>query len=82
MIINEIKKDEIELNEIEKYFDYQNKNGVLCCLKHLIYTWSIVVNLKKFGYSHRYCYDSLLLAKQAFNDWDGVGDPKGYIVKK
>lgn len=58
------------------------KGDQVCGISQFIFTWAIVVGLDETGYSHRYCYGTLLEALGAYNDWDGVGDPAGFIKRK
>ena len=54
-------------------------------LYRYIFTMAIVVGVDETGYSYRYCYDSLMGAIQALQDWDDnnfVGEPKHWIVRK
>lgn len=66
----------------KNYSELQLKNGKLCGLGRMMFTTGIFVGIGKFTYSHRYCYHTLRDALDAFQNWDGKGDPKGFIVRK
>lgn len=67
----------------EGYFGLrQLETGEIWGLKRFIFTTAIVRGINKYGYSSRYCYENLLDAQTAFDDWDGTGEPTGYIVRK
>lgn len=68
--------------ESMNYFNLEEKNGKLCGLFRFLFTVAIVVGIDENGYEYRYCYDNLNEALSAYNDWNGEGDPEGYIVKK
>lgn len=44
-------------------------------LKRLMFHWTIHVDLDMTGYRDRYCFATYELAKEAFDAWDGTGDP-------
>lgn len=65
--------------------DYQivvEKGGQLCGVQRMMFTWGLFVGLDKYGYHHRYCYHTYAECVGALNDWNGEGDPVGYIVRK
>lgn len=74
--------DIIETLEGQGYSNFENKDGRLCALYNFIFTVAIVVGIDENGYECRYCYGDLNQALSAYNDWNGIGDPEGYIVKK
>lgn len=64
------------------YVDVTVKAGHVCGLLRMMYTWGLFVGLDKHGYHHRYCYHTYVEAAGALRDWNGEGDPLGYIVRK
>lgn len=68
--------------ERDGYVSVELKNGKVCGLYHFMFTVAIVVGIDNTGYECRYCYNDITVAIGAYNDWDGYGDPKDYIVKK
>lgn len=53
-------------------------DGRLIGVFKLLFHWSMHVNIDWSGYEHRYCFDTYDLAKAAFDDWNGEGDPEGW----
>jgi len=41
----------------------------------LLYHWTIHVDIDPTGYADRYCFENYELAKRAFDEWNGEGDP-------
>lgn len=66
------------------YTDLCEKPGRgICGIGPLIFTKGLYVDLDRVGYECRYCYHTLLEARQALADWDGKGHPPGnWIVRK
>ncbi len=65
-----------------EFAQLEMKNGQLCGLQRMAFTVGIFVGIGKFTYSHRYCYHNLRDALDAYKEWDGKGDPEGFIVRK
>ena len=59
----------------------QMKNGKWIALHNNIYTIGLCVDLGEFGYAYRYCYASLPDVMDAFNEYEGEGDPRGQWIK-
>ncbi len=79
------------LEEIEEhfmFFDVHVRGERLVGFHRLAFTIAIVVDVMAqrsmghSGYDHRYCYKNLRDARDAMMDWDGVGEPKGFEVRK
>ena len=79
------------LEEIEEHFQFWDvhvRGDRLVGFMRLAFTVAIVVDvdcercLGHSGYDHRYCYNSLRDAQEAMMDWDGVGEPVGFNVRK
>lgn len=43
-----------------------------------IYTVAIVAEIHEYGYVHRWCYHSYEAAQEAYNNWNGEGEPEGW----
>lgn len=50
-------------------------DGRLIGLRRLMFHWTIHVDIDETGYSDRYCFATRQLAQEAFDLWDGTGDP-------
>ena len=60
-------------------------DGTYYALLPMTFTWGLFVGVNRIGYSHRYCFPTLLEAAGAYSDWkkNGFeGEPEGYIVRK
>ncbi|MBY3151093.1 hypothetical protein HFO56_01540 [Rhizobium laguerreae] len=44
----------------------------------LLYHWTMHIDIDDVGYADRYCFATYELAKKAFDEWSGVGDPEGW----
>jgi hypothetical protein len=53
-------------------------DGRLIGVKRLLFHWTIHVDINLIGYEDRYCFCTYELAKAAFDEWDGQGDPKNW----
>jgi hypothetical protein len=53
-------------------------DGRLCGIHRLLFHWTLHVDIGEFGYTDRYCYDTLARARAALDQWDGIGDPDGW----
>ena len=58
------------------------KNNMVCALCRFAFTIGILVDVDEVGYSHRYCYGNILDAITAYKNWDGIGEPEGFIKRK
>jgi hypothetical protein len=54
----------------------------ICGVRRFLFTWGLMVGLDRWGYSHRYCYESGPEAAKALGAWDGKGDPEGPWIKR
>ena len=54
----------------------------LCCLARFIYTIGLQCQNDARGYAYRYCYESLVEAEYAIENWDGEGHPPGMWIKR
>ncbi len=41
----------------------------------LLFHWTMHVDIDPIGYADRYCFATYELAKKAFDEWSGDGDP-------
>lgn len=64
------------------YYNIEAKGDKLCGITPFIFTVAIVCGINANTYDFRYCYHNLQEALIAFNDWDGIGEPEGYIKRK
>lgn len=65
------------------YYSWRLANGRVYALSRFIFTWAIVCGIDRFGYTHRFCYESLPEALGAYLAWDcRGGEPLGYLVRK
>lgn len=53
-------------------------DGRLCGIMKLLFHWTIHVDIDPVGYGDRYCYQTLDLAVEAMEKWDGTGDPDNW----
>lgn len=53
-------------------------DGRIIGVHRLLYHWTLHVDIGEFCYAERYCYQTVESALQAFNEWDGKGDPEGW----
>lgn len=77
----------IDLISQAKAFGYscvrQLPDGRIAGLSTFMFTTGLVVDIREFGYDHRYCYDTAEAAKTALEIWDGTGHPPGpWLVRK
>ncbi|MEY8194740.1 MAG: hypothetical protein RPR28_07795 [Cycloclasticus sp.] len=79
------------LDELEEYFGFFGvhvRGDRLVGFNRYMYSVAIVVdvdyarNKSQAGYKYRYCYKTLREALEAMDDWDGVGEPKDFEVRK
>lgn len=71
----------IELSEQTKryYTDIrQLSDGRWIGVHRLLMHWTLHVDIHEWGYEDRYCFATYELAKAAFDNWDGTGDPEGW----
>lgn len=82
--------EEDELRFIEKMSSENKFIGIkyiegrgYCGLLRYMFTFGIVYGIDATGYSGRWCYpvDCVTECVNAFNKWDGVGDPDGPWIK-
>lgn len=63
----------------EHYPDFrQLPDGRFIGVMRLLFHWTMHVDIHPVGYEDRYCFETYELAKAAFDDWDGTGDPEGW----
>lgn len=69
-----------ELNNILQKEGYTHLKFIegkgVCGLMRFMFTVGLVYGLTAHLYEGRYCYESFLDAKEALDNWDGVGDPQ------
>lgn len=71
-----------ELLSREGYFQLKEVPGRgIVGLTHFAFTVGLVYGMTASFYEGRYCYPRAKDALDAFNTWDGVGDPPGPWVK-
>jgi hypothetical protein len=64
---------------LREYTDVRSlPDGRLIGVHRLVYHWTIHVDIDWSGYAERYCYDTYLVAKKAYDEWNGVGGPEGW----
>jgi hypothetical protein len=56
-------------------------NGRLCRLRPYLFTCAIEVDVQNHHHQGRYCFESVELARQALQAWDGRGHPAGPWIK-
>jgi hypothetical protein len=71
--------------------DFLTKEGYLylkevpgrgvCGIYRFLFTYGLVYGMDSMGYKGRWCYDNLVTAILALNEWDGVGDPAYNWIK-
>lgn len=65
---------------------YQNvrtlPTGEVAGVLPYLFTGGLVVGLDDFGWRTRFCYETILEAKDALAEWDGAGDPPGNWIKQ
>lgn len=44
----------------------------------LLFHWTMHIDIDYVGYADRYCFSTYELAKKAFDEWSGEGDPEGW----
>ena len=58
-------------------------DGRVICLSDFMFTTGIIVDINRYGYSHRYCYKHRNDAIASIQKWDGKEDTlKGWVAKK
>jgi hypothetical protein len=71
--------------ESEGYYALRNSPLGIVGLHNFIATIGICVGIGKWNYRYRFCYQTLLEAVSALNDWDYQkfeGEPAGFLVRK
>ncbi|MCS4089697.1 hypothetical protein [Rhizobium sp. BK176] len=64
---------------IESYIDLrQLPDGRYIGTLQLLFHWTMHIDIDLVGYSDRYCFATYELAKKAFDEWSGEGDPDGW----
>jgi hypothetical protein len=86
--IEEEKEEEVGMVITYEYLKAQEyshvrqmKNRKWIALHKNIYTVGLCIDLGEFGYAYRYCYVNFIDALEAFNKYEGEGDPIGPWVK-
>ena len=62
-----------------------NGEGKFYGLGPMNFTWGLFVDLDRWGYGWRYCFDTLLEAQSSLAEWQRrgfAGEPQNYIVRK
>jgi hypothetical protein len=74
-----------DLQAFEQY-GYRNvcrlANGEVAGIRPMIYTAGLFLGLDQTGWRTRYCYETMVQAQTALEQWDGRGDPPGPWVKQ
>lgn len=66
--------------ESNGYFNLKEIEGRgVCGLLRFMFTVGLCYGLSENEYNGRYCYSNLSDAKEALDNWDGVGDPKDVL---
>jgi hypothetical protein len=50
-------------------------NRGLCGIRRFLFTYGLVYGIDSMGYKGRWCYDNLVTAFIALEQWSGEGDP-------
>lgn len=74
----EEQREELSLDEYGCLFRKTTENGREIAITPFLFTWAIIADVTETGYEDRWCYHELVDAIQAFSEWDGVGEPKGW----
>ena len=76
--LNEIELAELFTKLTQEYIVVTWKDGRLCAIARMAYTFALLIDVDETGYSRRFCYESLQDAVRALNNWSGVGEPSGW----
>jgi hypothetical protein len=66
----------------DEFIKTKDMHGKVYALHRFIYTTAILVDCSYSGYGYRYCYPNHADAVEAFETWDGLGDPPGNWLKR
>lgn len=76
------KNQLIKYLEKEGYVELREIEGVgICGLYRFVFTTGLVIGIDTVGYKGRYCYPTIVDARDALVHWDGKGDPTGPWIK-
>lgn len=50
-------------------------DGRVIGITRLMFHWTLHIDIDDVGYADKYCYQTLQLALNALDTWDGNGDP-------
>ena len=53
-------------------------DGECAWIARFMYTTAILYGLTRTGHRNRWCYHTAADARRALDEWDGVGEPKGW----
>lgn len=53
-----------------------------CALLPMMFTVGLACGLDEAGPRYRYCYSTASEARKALKDWNGIGHPPGYWIKR
>ena len=53
-------------------------DGRIIGVHRLLFHWTLHIDIDAYGYGDRYCFATYRLAKEAFDHWQGEGDPEGW----
>jgi hypothetical protein len=77
--VADLEVDAIPEEIAEGYVDIRAlPDGRLIGVFKLFFHWTMHVNIDWSGYEDRYCFATYELAKTAFDEWNGKGDPAGW----
>jgi hypothetical protein len=63
----------------ESYIDLRKlPDGRYIGTLRLMFHWTMHIDIDYAGYADRYCFATYELAKKAFDEWSGQGDPEGW----
>ena len=64
---------------VSEYTDIRQLPDGRCIGVHrLLFHWTMHIDIDSWGYADRYCFSTYELAKTAFDEWNGEGDPRGW----
>ena len=76
---NEVAEKEFDetMSDILHYYTdiKQLNDGRTIGTMKLMFHWAIHIGIDLIGYSDRYCFTTYEIAKKAFDEWNGEGEP-------
>jgi len=78
------REDDATIESICKENNYthlRNINGAWCALHQFMFTTGLIVDIGKWAYVKRYCYEHSADAAAALAEWDGNDHPSGPWIK-